>query len=473
MSYLARRAARVLAGLGGLIAVAALAIGAALLITPMQNVTVAGQVISVGTVTPGLSVSGPGQIDLFGQPLPTALQFTGPVRPRVELTRITIDSELANFVQGASTGRATQLLGSALTDGWLRYFGWEAAIAGAAALLLAGAVAGWRRLQGWPTARLLAAALVLTELANAGAVALAAHDTQQALRRVRSLNQLVGSTPARQAERKDPPAIPGVHAIVLGDSTAAGAGLTPFADSSRLDRACGRSQDSYAEDLAAANGWKVMNLACDSATISSGLLGGQGRGGQMIAPQLDSAARASGAAAVIVSVGADDLQWSLLLEYCAAARHCDDRASAAYFRQRMAVFSADYLQLLTRLAALPGRPAVIINRYYNPFGADLRCVTRRGLSAPNVATLSSRLAALNRVLARGAAEFGDASPKPDFAGHQLCSAQPYVQGIAAPAPFHPTALGQLEIAIADEKVLAAHPAGTGPASPSPAASSPP
>jgi hypothetical protein len=456
MTPLARRAARVLAGLAGLIAVAIVAMLVALLVTPMQSVNVAGQVISVGTVRPGLSLSGPGEIDLFGEPLPTALRFSGPVRPRVELTQITLDSELANFVQGGDAGQAAQRLGSALTGGWLRYFSWEAAIAGAAALLIAGAVAGWRRLRRWPTARLLAAAVAVTELANAGAVALAAHDTQQALRQVRSLTQLVGSDPAGQPPRRAP-VVRGVHAIVLGDSTAAGAGLMPLASSSRTDLACGRSSDSYAEDLAAANGWKVMNLACDSATIGSGLLGSQNRGGIEIAPQLDSAARVRGAAAVIVSVGADDLQWALLLRYCAAAAHCNDRATTAYFRQKLAAFSADYLELLTRLAELPGQPAVIINRYYNPFGADLRCVTGRGLSAANVATLTARLGTLNRVLAKGAAEFGDVSAKPDFAGHQLCSSQPYVQGIGDPAPLHPTAAGQLAIAIADEKALAEPP----------------
>ncbi len=473
MSSLARRAARMLAGLAGLAVVAAVAIGVALLVTPMQNVTVAGQVISVGTATPALNLTGPGEVDLFGQALPTALQFTGPVRPRLALTRITIDSELANFVQGASTGRATQRLGSALTSGWLQYFGWEAAIAAVTALAMAGALAGWRRLPAGPTARLLAAALVGTELLNAGAIALAAHDTQHALRHVRSLSQLAGSDPARQVTRKARPVVTGVHAIVIGDSTAAGAGLAPIADPSRVDQACGRSSDSYAEDLASANGWKVMNLACDSATIASGLLSGQARSGMTIPPQVSSARQVAGASAVIVSVGADDLQWSALLAYCATAAHCDDNATAAYFQQKLAKFSTEYLDLLAQLAALPGHPQVIINRYYSPFGKDVSCLTRRGLPAANVPTLISRLATLNSVLAKGAAEFGDASPRPDFTGHQLCSSQPYVQGPSDPAPLHPTALGQLAIAIADEAALAAHPAASPSASPSASASASP
>lgn len=45
------------------------------------------------------------------------------------------------------------------------------------------------------------------------------------------------------------------------------------------------------------------------------------------------------------------------------------------------------------------------------------------------------------------------SPQPDFAGHQLCTSQPYVQGLDAAAPFHPTATGQSAIALADQAVL--------------------
>ena len=54
------------------------------------------------------------------------------------------------------------------------------------------------------------------------------------------------------------------------------------------------------------------------------------------------------------------------------------------------------------------------------------------------------------MLAKGAQQFGFASPQPDFTGHELCSQQPYVQGLGAAAPFHPTALGELAIALADQ-----------------------
>src|SRR5262245_59173088 len=127
-----------------LLVVAVIAIAAAIRLTPMQTVNVAGQVISVGTTAPSWSLSGPGEVDLFGQSLPTTLQFPGPLRPRLALSQISINSELTNFVRGASRGGVERVLGRRLADGWIHYFAWESTIAGLGALVLLGAVAGWR-----------------------------------------------------------------------------------------------------------------------------------------------------------------------------------------------------------------------------------------------------------------------------------------------------------------------------------------
>jgi lysophospholipase L1-like esterase len=432
---------------------AAIAIGVALRVTPQQTVTVAGQVIKVGTSAPSLSVSGPGEVTLFGQSLPTQVHFLGPVRPSLTLTQITINSQLTNFVQGAGPAGAERVLGNALASGWIHYFLWEIGITAAGALLLLGALAGWRRLPHRTTVKLLIGGLVATEVINLGAIMLTAYTAPGTLRQVRSLNQLVGSEPQYPDSKKKAPALPGVRVVVLGDSTAAGAGLPWVRDSSRVDQDCGRSRDSYAEDLARSNGWAVLNLACDSATISQGLLGPEGRGGESVPAQIDAARQATKAQAVIVSVGADDLDWSAMLRLCAAAKTCNDKATTAYFQQQLATFSKNFFQLLTQLANLPSHPQVIINRYYNPFDPQLNCLAKVGLTATKMRTLTSRLDTLNAVLAKGAAEFGFISVKPDFNGHQLCTPQPYVQGLGDRAPFHPTAGGQLAIALADQAAL--------------------
>ncbi len=445
---LARRAAE----LAALVVLAVVAIAVATRITPMQTVTVAGQVVRVGATAPDWSLAGPGEVDLFGQSLPTTLQFPGPVRPRLALAQITINSELTNFVRGASPAGAERVLGNRLADGWIHYFAWETTIAGLGALVLLGAVAGWRRLPYRTTLKLLAAGLVVTEALNVGAIMVTASQAPGLLRQVRSLNQLVGSAPPADVHSRGRP-LPAVQAVVMGDSTAAGAGLPAAAGSSWLSRICGRSSDSYAQDLAAVNGWRVLNLACNSATIAQGLLGPQDRHGRVIPPQLATAQRAKNASVVIVNIGANDLGWSDMVAYCAVAPRCDDKATAAYFQQQLAAFSKNYLELLSQLATLPGHPRVIINRYYDPFGPEQGCLGPAGLTPAKLAVLTSRLTTLNEVLAKGAADFGFSSPLPDFTGHQLCTSQPYVQWLNDPAPFHPTALGQLAIALTDQAVL--------------------
>ena len=67
--------------------------------------------------------------------------------------------------------------------------------------------------------------------------------------------------------------------------------------------------------------------------------------------------------------------------------------------------------------------------------------------------LASRLAQLNTVLAHGAQTFGFGVTEPQFAGHELCTANPYVQGPDDRAPLHPTAAGELAIALADQQAL--------------------
>jgi lysophospholipase L1-like esterase len=319
--------------------------------------------------------------------------------------------------------------------------------------VLAGAVAGWRRLPRSTTLRLLAAALVVAESVNVGAIMITTYSAPALLRQVHSLNGLVGSVAPLPRIRSRGRPLPGIQVVVLGDSTAAGAGLAPVPGASGTARACGRSADSYAADLSDANGWNVLNLACNGATIRHGLLGRQRHHKHRLPPQLAVAERAGRASVVIVSVGADDLDWSAMVRYCSVTPRCDDRATTAYFQQQLASFSKNYLDLLSRLAALPSHPQVIINRYYDPFGAQPGCLSQAGLTVANLQILISRLDTLNQVLAKGAAQFGFSAPQPDFAGHQLCTPQPYVQGLDAAAPFHPTELGQLAIALADQAAV--------------------
>lgn len=436
-------------------AVSVIALGSitlSLLITPMQAVTAAGQEIRVGVAAPSWSLSGPGELDLFGQQIPTTIQFLGLVRPRLELSRITLTEQLNQFA-GAGAAAAAQSLEHALVGGWERFFAWQIAVCGLTALILFGALAGWLRQGSRRTAGMIVIGVLVTEVLNLGGVMITAYTAPAKLAGITSLQQLVGGAP--------PPAVTGKTAgghvqirnvVVVGDSTAAGAGNRPLIDGTAEDKACERSQDAYAVDLALANGWKVTNLACTGATIASGLLGPQQVGDRTVPAQLQQPAVAK-ADLVIISIGANDVHWTDLLELCAISQDCSNSAEQAFFQQQLAGLSRDLLQLVSQLQLLPNHPVVVVNAYYDPFADDIGCLTSHGMTKAKHRSLEADRNALNEILAKSATAAGFHTAVPDFTDHGLCSALPYVQGLTAAAPFHPTASGELAIALADEQAL--------------------
>jgi hypothetical protein len=56
---------------------------------------------------------------------------------------------------------------------------------------------------------------------------------------------------------------------------------------------------------------------------------------------------------------------------------------------------------------------------------------------------------MNTVVEQGAQAFGFSLATSYFRGHELCTKQPWVQGMPDPAPFHPSAAGELAGAAAD------------------------
>jgi lysophospholipase L1-like esterase len=442
-----RRARTVLVSALALAVVSGASIWLAVQLTPMQQVSAAGQTVQVGAAQPGSSMSGPGELDLFGEAIATRPHFDGPIRPRLKLTHISLGPEVGD------AGELVPDLSKRLGSGWLRYCLWESLIAAGCAAVIAVAVAGVRRATRRTMLTMVAAAVASVCAVNAVGIYLLASGTPRVLRQVRSLDDLVGRSPAQPVPAAKGPALRDVNAVVLGDSTAAGIGNRLVDHPTATDKACGRSADSFAADLAAANDWNVLNLACQGATVTDGVLGVQTRGDDVIPPQLAVAQRATSATTVIVSIGANDMNWAALAGLCAASPVCDDKASTAYFTERLAAFTQTYLDLLKQLAALPHHPAVLVNQYYEPFGSDTACLKKDGITPAKAQVLGSRLADLNDVLEQGAETFHFTSVSPSFDGHRLCSDQPFVQNSADKAPLHPTAAGELAIALADQQAL--------------------
>jgi lysophospholipase L1-like esterase len=448
------------------------AIWLALRITPLQTVSAAGQTAQVGATLPNASVKGPGELDLFGQVMATKSQFTGPIRPRLQLEHITIDPQVVQELRATGPQKVELTLSQQLADGWKRYFLWETLIAAGFAVVPLVAVAAVRkRPKIW---QMLAGGLAIVCAVNVGGIAATASSTPKVLRSVKTLDDLVGVDTLTEPPGVGKPQ-PGVQAVVIGDSTAAGYGLPWGPHPSDEDKACGRSPDAYASDLATANNWNVLNLACGSATILDGLLGPEVLAdGQVAAPQLPRAEAATHAKLIIVSVGADDLSWSVMTQLCAATAVCNDKVSSAYFSQLLDDFTRNYYELLSDLDRLPGHPAVLVNEYYSPFGSSIGCLAQYGMTPAKEKVLLSRLGQLNTVLAQGAGLFGFGVAAPQFTGHELCTADPYVQGPDDPAPLHPNAAGELAIALADEQALPTlSPTPVVLPAPSPSATTPP
>jgi lysophospholipase L1-like esterase len=431
------------------------AIWLALRVAPLQTVSAAGQTAQVGATLPNASLHGPGELDLFGQVMATKPDFPGPIRPKLSLEHITIDSSVIQMLRADGPSRVALTLSQQLAAAWEHYFLWETLIAVGFAAVPLVAIAALRRRPATlkATWKLVAVGIAVVIAVNVGGIALTASGTPQVLRSVKTLDDLVGVDPLTGVTAAGTPE-PGAQAVVIGDSTASGWGLPWGPNPAAEDKACGRSPESYAADLAAANQWNVLNLACGSATIEDGLLGPEVLyNGQVAPPQLPRAAAATHAKLIVVSVGADDLSWSVMTQLCAAQAVCDDRVSSAYFTQLLNTFTRNYYQLLSNLDGLSSHPAVLVNQYYSPFGTSLSCLQKYGMTPAKVKVLVARLAQLNKVLQQGANLFGFGVAAPRFTGHELCSSDPWVQGPTDPAPLHPNAAGELAIALADQQAF--------------------
>jgi hypothetical protein len=422
------------------VAVPLASIEISLLASPAQNIEAAGQALAL-SAGPSASTSGPGTLELFGQSIPTTQQFSGPIRPRLLWAQVTHYDELLHAL------KQPEHLGEALRGGWTAYFTRQLIIAAlVAATLAALCLALLRRSWRVVVAGVIVAAVVAGGL-DATAIGSAAQGLQQ-LSQVRTLDQLVGRSPLAVDPTTHTAPAATASTVVIGDSTAAGAGNPLVEHPTAEDKACLRSRDSYAADIAAVNGRAVVNLACTNASIEQGLFGAEVINGAVITSQLATLEQMHGVKIVVVSIGANEMHWTQLMELCLAAPQCDDSASAAWFSQALDSFTLDY---------------------YDPLPAEPACTGQPAITAAKSAVLTSRLATFNTVLADGAASFAFDAVAPSFAGHELCTSQSFVQGLDDAAPLHPTAAGEIAIALADEQALLnpPPPRPTGAATPSP------
>lgn len=240
--------------------------------------------------------------------------------------------------------------------------------------------------------------------------------------------------------------------VALGDSVAAGIGL-PGPETSAQGQACGRTGSAYPAKVAASLGTTVTNLACSGAHVQEGFTP-EPEDNAVMGPQLDAALAGGVPELITMTAGANDMRWHRFVWYCAqrTERDCGSWSENGAMRVLRADLAVELRQMLETIESRSGGspPRVLINGYYAPFAPRLACSETEGLSRADQSWLNSQASALNTTLRNATRGYSFAEFVPvSFRGHELCTAQPWIQGRSGAAPFHPTAQGQQAIANAN------------------------
>lgn len=235
----------------------------------------------------------------------------------------------------------------------------------------------------------------------------------------------------------------------LGDSVAAGFGLTS-SSSDAVDVACARSSEAYPYAIAAALHLTLNHLACTGASTNQGVYGPQQVTPSLtLEPQIRQSFVHGTPKLITVTVGANDVHWNEFLNECyvtgcgSSQDNAQFEAMLLQLRVRLFVTLAD-IQLHSRSTP----PHVVLTGYYSALSsAQPACTDTQGLTPADISWVNSKESELNNAIRGATTPFAFARYAPlNFTGHELCSAEPWVQGLSAPAPFHPTAAGQAAIA---------------------------
>jgi lysophospholipase L1-like esterase len=243
----------------------------------------------------------------------------------------------------------------------------------------------------------------------------------------------------------------------LGDSVAAGLGLRQSPKATPEDKLCGRSSEAYSAIVAANLKLALSNVACSGAVVAN-LSATQKVDGSNIPAQLNEAFAKGPPKLITITIGANDVNWSGFLTQCFTGA-CNTAANTKVAGADLTKLSHGLekdLQSIKKRSSVDQDPAVttVVTGYYNPMS------NRCGLPAGNVAWLSEEADKLNATLEGVTQHFSFARFAPVenyFAGHGICTPDPWVQPLLGAAPLHPTDQGQQ--AIAESVLNALHGSG--------------
>ncbi|MFF5257664.1 SGNH/GDSL hydrolase family protein [Actinomadura viridis] len=250
--------------------------------------------------------------------------------------------------------------------------------------------------------------------------------------------------------------------VALGDSYSSGLGAeATVADQNPLER-CQRTSRAYYHQVARSFPFKASAFwACSGATTRQVITGKSGE-----PPQLDRID--ANTSLITISIGGNDVGFSRVLAGCVIklpwARACSEQGRDV--AGRMAELRRSLPDLYTRITAKAPRARVLVMGYPRAFsevdgasGDNISVADQRWLNArarelnelirETVAEADERVAATRGA---GSVEFADAYST--FAGHEVGSAEPYMNGLAIsvsslaaePRSFHPTVKGHEALA---------------------------
>jgi lysophospholipase L1-like esterase len=253
-------------------------------------------------------------------------------------------------------------------------------------------------------------------------------------------------TPTRNAQTPNQIQNGAVY-VAMGDSVAAGAGLPALSGATAQDETCDRSSQAYPYQIAERLQTTVVHLACNGAKVDEGIYGTQVRAGVRIPAQLPIAFTNGTPDIITATIGANDIRWTQFIRQCYITRcgFAVDSARAKVYRADVRIELTRMLnQINTRSAGNP--PRVLLSGYYSPIDST-ECLANNRITVAEVAWLNDQTVRMNQAIRSVVPLFNFAEFVPiDFTGHEVCSADPWVQGLEADAPIHPTAAGQTAIA---------------------------
>lgn len=229
----------------------------------------------------------------------------------------------------------------------------------------------------------------------------------------------------------------------LGDSVAAGAGLEGGV------APCYRSTAAYGYTVSQSIGLPIDHLACTGAKADEGLYDEQERDGYILPAQIDQAFNGGNPNLVTITIGANDARWTQFIRQCYYIR-CGYDIDTARFAAYLVDLKLELNIVMARIHTLSNGapPQVIVTGYYSPF-SSATCTETENLTAQEKSWLNSRTNSLNRAIKGTVDKYSYAKFAPvSFAGHEICSSDPWIQGPTSPMPFHPTVAGQRTIASA-------------------------